>query len=137
MSPMTSSMTSSHSMTSNNQMLGTMTWVGTRRKVELTVTPLCHDGWMELAAVHELVGRVAGVDAGCADRVVLEAAAGQLRRLKSWVESREVAVARGLATVSSFPEKSLADASRSSVRHAEQVHRTMPIPWGQLDLPNR
>jgi hypothetical protein len=76
---------------------------------------------MELVEVHELVGRVAAVDAGCADRLVLEAAVGELRRLKSWVESREVAVARGLAMVSSFPEKSLADASRSSIRQAEHV----------------
>jgi hypothetical protein len=76
---------------------------------------------MELVEVHELVGRVAAVDAGCADRLVLEAAVAELRRLKSWVEAREVAVARGLAMVSSFPEKSLADASRSSVRQAEQV----------------
>ena len=44
--------------------------------------------------------------------------------LKSWVESREVAVARQLADVSSFPEKALADAGRSSIRHAEQIlHR--------------
>jgi hypothetical protein len=60
---------------------------------------------VELVEVFELVGRVAAVDAGCADRVTLEAAVGELRRLKSWVEGREVAVARGLATVSSFPEK--------------------------------
>ncbi len=79
---------------------------------------------MELAEVHELVGRVASVDAGCADRVVLETAAGELRRLKSWVDGREVSIARLLAGVSSFPEKSLADASRSSLRQAEQVlHR--------------
>ena len=89
--------------------------------------------------MHELVGRVAAVDAGCADRLVLEAAVGELRRLKSWVEAREVAVARGLATVSSFPEKSLADASRSSIRQAEQVlHRAetvaqMPGFEGSLD----
>ena len=78
---------------------------------------------MELVVVHELVERVAAVDAGCTDRVVLEAAVGELRRLKSWVESREVAVARQLATVASFPEKALADAGRSSVRHAEQILR--------------
>ncbi len=87
------------------------------------MTPLCHSGWMELVAVHELVERVAAVDAGCADRVVLETAVGELRRLKSWVEAREMAVARQLATVASFPEKALADASRSSVRHAEQILR--------------
>ncbi len=79
---------------------------------------------MDLAEVHELIGRVAAVDAGCADRVVLETAAGELRRLRSWVDGREVAIARSLAVVSSFPEKSLADAGRSSLRQAEQViHR--------------
>ncbi|MGZ4723670.1 MAG: DUF222 domain-containing protein [Ilumatobacteraceae bacterium] len=79
---------------------------------------------MELAEVHELVGRVASVDAGCSDRVVLEAAVGELRRLKSWVDGREASIARLLAGVSSFPEKSFADASRSSLRQAEQVlHR--------------
>ncbi|MEY2552806.1 MAG: hypothetical protein QOC57_666, partial [Ilumatobacteraceae bacterium] len=78
---------------------------------------------MELGAVQNLVERVAGVDASCADRVVLEAAVRDVRRLRSWIEAREVAFAGGLAEVSSFPEKSLADASRSSIRHAEQVLR--------------
>ena len=54
-----------------------------------------------------LVERVAAVDAGCADRVVLETAVGELRRLKSWVEGREVAVARALATVCVVPRESL------------------------------
>jgi hypothetical protein len=78
---------------------------------------------MELGAVQRLVERVAGVDAGCADRVVLEAAVGDVRRLRSWVEAREVAFAERIAEVSSFPEKSLADASRSSIRNAEQILR--------------
>ena len=71
--------------------------------------------------MHDLVERVAAVDAGCTDRVVLETAVGTYARLKSWVESREVAVARQLATVASFPEKALADAGRTSVRQAEQA----------------
>ena len=78
---------------------------------------------MEVVAVHDLVERVAAIDAVCTDRVVLETAVGELRRLKSSVESREVAVARQLATVASFPEKALADAGRSSIRQAEQVLR--------------
>jgi hypothetical protein len=79
---------------------------------------------MMLAEVHELVGRVAAVDAGCADWAVLQAAVGELRRLKSWVEGREVALARLVAEVSSFPEKSLAEAGRISLRHGEQLlHR--------------
>ena len=76
---------------------------------------------MELSEVQCLVGRVAAVDDGWADRVALETAAGDVRRLKSWVEGREVAIARLLAKVSSFPEKSLADAGRSSMRQAGEV----------------
>ena len=76
---------------------------------------------MKTVEVHELVGRVAAVDADCADWAVLQAAVGDLRRLKSWVEGREVAFARRIAAVSSFPEKSMAEAGGSSLRQAEQV----------------
>jgi hypothetical protein len=78
---------------------------------------------MELEEVQCLVGRVAPVDETWADRVALETAAGEVRRLKSWVEGREVAIARLLAKVSSFPEKSLADAGRTDLRQAERVLR--------------
>ena len=76
---------------------------------------------MKLDEVQCLVGRVAAVDVGCADWGVLKAAVEDLRRLKSWVEGREVALARSIAAVSSFPEKSLAEAGRTSLRQAEQV----------------
>jgi hypothetical protein len=78
---------------------------------------------MLLGEVHELVERVGSLDTDAADRVVVEAAVGDLRRLKSWVEAREVMLARRIAEVSSFPEKSLADAGRSTLRQAEQVLR--------------
>ena len=68
-------------------------------------------------------GGVAAVDDSWADRVALEVAAGEVRRLKSWVEGREVAIARLLAKVSSFPEKSLADAGRTGLRQAERLLR--------------
>ena len=58
---------------------------------------------------------------GCVDRVELESVAAAVRRLKSWVEGREVTVAGLMSAVSSFPEKSLADAGRASLRQAEQV----------------
>ena len=89
--------------------------------------------------MQSLVQRVAAVDAGCADRVALEVAVGQLRRLKSWVEGREVLLARLMGEVSSFPEKSLAAAGRSTLRQAEQVmHRAhaaelMPVFGSSLD----
>ena len=71
--------------------------------------------------VQSLVERVAAVDDSCADWGVLQAAVKDLRRLKSWVEGREVALARLVAAVSSFPEKSLAEAGRMSLRHGEQI----------------
>ena len=79
---------------------------------------------MKVSEVHELVGRVAAVDAGCADWAVLRAAVGELRRLKSWVDGREVMLAGLIAGVSSFPEKSLADAGWTSLRDGERLlHR--------------
>ena len=68
-----------------------------------------------------LVGRVAAVDVDCADWGVLRAAVEDVRRLKSWVEGREVALARRMAAVSSFPEKSLAEAGRTSLRDGERM----------------
>ncbi len=70
---------------------------------------------MRTEEVQGLVGRVAGVDSGCVDRVVLETAVAEARRLKSWVEGREVAFAQQIATMSSFPEKSLAEAAKTSL----------------------
>ena len=71
--------------------------------------------------MQSLVGRVAAVDAGCADLVELRAALDDLRRLRSWVDGREVALARSIASLSSWPEKSLAEAGRTSLRQAEVV----------------
>ena len=83
---------------------------------------------MELAEVHSLVGRLADVDVGCADSGVLRAAVGELRRLRSWVDGREVLLARLIADVSSFPEKSLSEAGQTSLRAAEQVlHRASTV----------
>src|SRR6185503_12510845 len=78
---------------------------------------------MRTEEVQGLVGRVAAVDSGCADCGVLKAAVEDVRQLRSWLEGREVAFARRIATVSSFPEKALAEAARSSLRHGEDVLR--------------
>ena len=78
---------------------------------------------MELADVQCLVGRVAAVDSSCADVGVVRAAVGDLRRLKSWIEGRELACARLIAGLSSFPEKSLAEAARTSLRGGEDLLR--------------
>ena len=75
-----------------------------------------------------LVGRVAAVDADCADWGVLRAAVEDLRRLRSWVDGREVMFARLIAGLSSFPEKSLSEAAQTSLRDAEQVlHRASTV----------
>ena len=76
---------------------------------------------MLLGEVHELVERVAGVDDSCTEWGVLQGVVGDLRRLKSWIEGREVVVGRVVAGVSSWPEKSLAQAGRCSLREGERI----------------
>ena len=76
---------------------------------------------MKTSEVHSLVGRVAAVSSDCSDWGVLKAGVEDVRRLKSWVEGREVAFAQLTAKVSSFPEKSLAEAGRTSLRNGERL----------------
>ena len=76
---------------------------------------------MNSEEVQSLVGRVAAVSSDCADWGVLQAALGEVRTLRSWVDAREVMLARLVADVSSFPEKSLSEASQTSLRDAERV----------------
>lgn len=82
---------------------------------------------MDVVEVHRLVDRVVAVDDGCADPVVLRAAVVELRRLRSWLEGCEVALARAAAGVSSYPEKTLAEAAGSTLRQAEQVVRRTQV----------
>ena len=76
---------------------------------------------MKTSEVQSLVERVAAVSSDCVDWGVLQAAVGEVRRLRSWVDGREVLLARLVAEVSSFPEKSLSEAARTSLRDAERV----------------
>ena len=71
--------------------------------------------------VQALVGRVTAIDADCVDWGVLSDGLGDLRVLKSWVEGREVAFAQQIAKVSSFPEKSLAEAGNTSLRNGGRL----------------
>ena len=41
--------------------------------------------------------------------------------MKSWLEGREVTFARALAKMSSFPEKSLAEAANTSLRNGDRL----------------
>jgi hypothetical protein len=76
---------------------------------------------MEIAEVHGLVGVVAGIDPGCRDRDVLSGAVASSARLRAWLDGRDVQLAAQLAEVVSFPEQTLAEASRTSPRDAERV----------------
>ena len=69
---------------------------------------------MRLAEVHELVEAVGGSDPACRDRAVLSAVLASSARLRAWLDGRDVALAAQLEQVSSYPEKVLADASRTS-----------------------
>ncbi|HZX55414.1 MAG TPA: hypothetical protein VFE86_12080, partial [Ilumatobacteraceae bacterium] len=78
---------------------------------------------MRTGEVHELVDRAATLETCPRDRVAVEVVVDELRRLRAWIDGRDVAAARLVAQVSSFPEKSLADASRTNLRQAEQMLR--------------
>src|SRR4051794_13485334 len=78
---------------------------------------------MRTEKVHELVDRAAALQSCRRDRVSVEVVVDELRRLRAWIDGREVAAARLMAEVSSFPEKSLAEAARTGLRQAEQMLR--------------
>src|SRR3954447_4817873 len=78
---------------------------------------------MRTEEVCELVGRAARLESCRRDRVSVDVVVDELRRLQDWFDGRQVAAARLVAEVSSFREKSLADASRTNLRHGEQMLR--------------
>jgi hypothetical protein len=53
----------------------------------------------------------------------VKAALGDLRRLQSWIEGRQVVFAKLIGGLSSFPEKSLAEAAHTSLRRGEDLVR--------------
>src|SRR4051794_1163477 len=87
---------------------------------------------MRTGEVHELVDRAAALESCRRDRVSTEIVVDELRRLRAWLDGRDVAAARLVAEVSSFPEKSLADAGRTSLRDAgrtlTRVETTAQVP---------
>ncbi|HEY5422002.1 MAG TPA: hypothetical protein VIK05_00940, partial [Ilumatobacteraceae bacterium] len=76
---------------------------------------------MRTDEVCELVVRAAALESCPHDRGSVEAAVAGLGRLRAWLDSRSVVAARLMAEVSSFPEKSLADASRTGLRDATRL----------------
>src|SRR5262245_3246872 len=70
---------------------------------------------MDTAAAIELVERIGAVPDSCPDRDVVLAGTRDLCRLRSWLDGRELSFTRSLTALSSFPEKDLADASKTSL----------------------
>ena len=97
------------------------------------VAPFCQSGVMRTEEVRSLVDRVTAVPVGCADSVRLKAGVEDVRRMRSWLDGRDVEFARELATVSSFPEKSLAEAANTSLLHGSKLlERAITLPDGQI-----
>jgi hypothetical protein len=87
---------------------------------------------MRLAEVHELIDMVGGLDPACRDRGVVSAAVAAAARLRGWLDGRDVALAAQVEAVASYPDKVLADASRTSLREAQRtvqrIHTTKMLP---------
>ena len=94
---------------------------------------------MRTEEVIELVRRVAAIDSSSADCVVLKGCVADLRVLQSWIEGRQVGCVRRLATESSFPEKSFAEAANTSLHHGGKLLEraatagSMPVFGSSLD----
>ncbi len=73
--------------------------------------------------MHELVEVVGGLDPACRDRGVLAQVVAASARLRAWLDGRDVALAAQVEQMSSYPEKVLADASRTSLKDAERTVR--------------
>ena len=85
----------------------------------VAVTPPCQNGGMDVGAVLSQVQHVAGVRAdGAAEREHVEAALRGVGRLEAWLAGTKAALVSKLATQVSFPEKTLADCTRSTTRDA-------------------
>jgi hypothetical protein len=73
---------------------------------------------MELGEVVELVSRVHGFDAASASLDDCRVALAEVTRLSGWLESRRLAIVERVGEVSSFPEKHISEAGRTSQRAA-------------------
>ncbi|HQZ36849.1 MAG TPA: HNH endonuclease, partial [Ilumatobacteraceae bacterium] len=65
---------------------------------------------MQSEAILELVDRVAAAPVG-GSRSALSEGFADVRRLRSWVEAQEIRLAAAAASVASFPEKFIAEAT--------------------------
>ncbi len=89
----------------------------------ISVTPLGHDGGMDVVSVVERVREVSSVsgDAPAAGRSVIESAITASAQIKSWLAAADARLAQALAAQVSFPEKTIADCTRESLRDAAKA----------------
>jgi len=84
--------------------------------------PCAHDWGMQIGGVVERVQRVAAVRRdGVADRVTIESALRASAELKAWLAAGDAELAGRLAAQVSFPEKAIADCTRSSLNDATKA----------------
>jgi hypothetical protein len=95
---------------------------------------------MVLGEVHELVDHVGAFDAACASLEESRTTLADVTRLAGWLESRRLAVVARIGELSSFPEKHVAEGSRTSQRaatkaakRAETVGRCKPLAEALAD----
>jgi hypothetical protein len=68
-----------------------------------------------------VIGELAALDVEAADRDAVATALGALSRMRGWLDALELRLVQRLEQVSSFPEKVLGDATKTSLRTAERV----------------
>src|SRR3954453_18657553 len=76
---------------------------------------------MDGAELHRLIDGITAVPVDCGDGERLQVLLGDVRRLKSWCQGREVWAARRLKEVSVVPENDIAAGSDSDLSEAIKV----------------
>ena len=90
-----------------------------RTGVRRCVTPFGHDGGVDEAAVIERVGEVSAVSgAPESERAAIESAITASAEIKAWLAAADARLATALAAQASFPEQTIAECTRESVRDA-------------------
>lgn len=85
-----------------------------------TVTPLCHTGLVDIELVIERVQQVAAARAS-EDVVAIKAGLRSVTQLRSWLTASEAALTAALKPKVSFPEKDVADCTRTSLGDATKT----------------
>src|SRR5436190_1584370 len=76
---------------------------------------------MDGAELHRLIERITAVPVDCGDRERLRVLLGDVRRLRSWCQGREVWAAQQLKHLSAVPENDIAAGSDTDLTEAIKV----------------